>query len=494
MKNIFKSILTMLLVLVLIFTVTACGKEETPVNDDDFFTDTENVLSDSNESAADSSEQSGSAVESSSNTTDNSSVTSSNKTTGSNSSKVTSSAQKENATGGKSWSEVLSSMPKKLRGTTIEMYNWNPPNEYGNASALMEKFTKETGIKVKWTTADFNTYQTKLASRVAANDAPDFARTNRPIAYNMLSFQPLSATNYDFTDAAWNQSLMKDYSVSGKVYATSLNNTYIGSLSMMFYNKALIDKYDLENPYQLWKKGKWTWNTFLSMCEQFKKLSGEQYAAGSLQYSGITHIFGIGGPFSYDGEKYYSMLDDANFLKVTQTAADLYNTDKTILHYGVGEFDSGKILFWSGASIYARRMNSYFQTLKSAGTLYCVPMPTVEGQDKFYQGLDEYEAYALVKGAKNPEAVPYFLRYFLDPANYDESSFFINSQAVEVFNWCAKQENKLCTFEYWDKLNPNSFDGIRDLKGNQVKNFVDSNENAINTRVKELNDALKKLK
>ncbi|MBR4099511.1 MAG: extracellular solute-binding protein [Clostridia bacterium] len=486
MKNTIKSILSTFLALALIFTVAGCGGTEEPaINDDDFFADTENVLSGSNEG----NDSTGNQIQGDSQTQTGSNVQSDN----SSNNQTSKPSNTGSTTGGKSWIKVLSSMPKKLRGTTIEMYNWNPPNEYGNASALMEKFTKETGIKVKWTTADFNTYQTKLASRVASDDAPDFARTNRPLAYNMMSFQPLSAAKYDFTDAAWDQTLMKDYSVNGKVYATSLNNTYISSWAMMFYNKAVIDKYDLENPYQLWKKGKWTYNKFMSMCEEFKKASGKEYAAGSIQYSGIAQIFGIGGPYSYNGKKYYSMLDDSKFLKVTQDVVDLYNTDKTLLHYAVNEFDNGEMPFWIGSSIYARRMNSYFKNLKGAGTLYCVPMPSVDGQKTYYQGVDEYEAYALIKGAKNPEAVPYFLRYFLDPENYDSSSFFVNSQAVEVHKWCAEQKNKLLVFEYWDKLNPTSFDAIRDLKGNQVKSFVDSNENVINQRVKELNDALKKL-
>ena len=471
MKKI-KSLLALLMAVVFIVSITGCGKSKstTTSTNDDFFADSGSVISTDDNAegivaSGESSQKTGATQGSS-----------------------------ENKVGGKSWSEVLTAMPKKLRGTTIDVFNWNPVSEYGGAATAIQKFTKETGIKVNWITQDYNTYQTRLASLVASGSAPDVARTNKPLATSMRSFQPLTAANFDFSDGAWDQRVMKDYSVNGKVYATSLNNTHIASRAVMFYNKALIDKYDFENPYQLWKNEKWTWEKFISMSKEFKEVSKEEYGAGAGDWDLLSQIFGIPGPYAYDGSKYYSLCGDSNFINVTQKLADLYNTDNIIKDWGAEEFDRGELLFWAGGSIYGRRMNTYFSTLKSSGTLYCVPMPKVAGQAKYYQGLHEYEAYAIVNGAENPEAVPYFLRYFLDPANYDMNAFYSNKQALEVYEWCCKQENTIWTVGYWDKLNSMAFDNIKSMKGNQVKNFVDSNEFSINDRVKSLNDALAKLK
>ncbi len=480
MKKTIKSILSMFLVFVFIFCVVGCGKNEVdPDTNDanaDFFADSENLINDGSNSSQNDTVSNGVVLNNGTN------------------SKPQQSTGNKNTVGGKSWKEVLASMPEKLRGTTVTFYNWNPPSEYTGSTEIMNTFTKETGIKVKWLTQDYDTYRTKLASMVAADEAPDFARTNKPIITSMLSFQPLSATNFDFTDGAWDKSVMKDYSINGKAYATSLNNTHFGSMSVMFYNKSLIDKYDFEDPYKLWKSGKWTWDKFLDMSREFKEEAGTKYGAASWEWSGLTQIFGVGGPYEYDGQKYRSVVNDSNFIKVTQEMADLYNTESLIEDYGLGSFQKGEVLFWSSFSIHGRRLNGYMSNMKNEGILYAVPLPSVKGQKTYYQGRNEYEAYALVKGAKNPEAVPYFLRYFLDPDNYDLEAFYINAQMEEVYNWCMSQPTKIWTVDYWDKFNRTNFDGIKLIKGNQVKSFVDSNGVQIETRVNELNNALEKLK
>lgn len=474
MKRIARIILVLVLVTSMIFTAVGCGGKEPASSDanDDFFADSENIIDTGSEDANSNNSGDGSGQ---GETTQNPS-------------------NNVNSVGGKTWAEVLANMPKNLKGTTIDFYNWNPQSEYGGVSTVLRNFEKETGIKVNWITMNYSVYQTKLAALVASDEAPDVARTNTPVSYNMQSFQPLDATKFDFSDAAWDKVLMKDYTINGKQYATNLNNTHLAGYEVMFYNKSLLDKYDMENPYQLWKDGKWTWNKFLDMCKEFKKESNADYAAGALGWGSYTQLFGVNGPMKYDGTKYVSMLDDSNFLRVTQEVADLHNTDKLFLEWGLEEFDAGKILFWGGGAIHGRRLNAYFSNLKNSGAVYSVPMPSIDGQEKYYQGVFEYEAYAVVKGAKNPEAVPYFLRYFLDPANYDMGAFFINNQMKEVYDWCAKQTNKIWTMGYFDRINRYDFDGIRSMKGNQVISFVDSHEYAVTQRVNEMNDALEKLK
>ena len=396
-------LISLLLVLAICLSSVGCGskKDESGTSvDDGFFTDIEVGL----ESNADS-ESNGDRGESepgNNESKDNTSKVSSDKTT----SGPKSTVLKENKVGGKSWKEVLASMPKQLRGTTIVMYNWNPAYEYTGAPAVIEKFQKETGIKIEWKTENYDTYLSKLASMVAANNPPDVVRLRTPDPIGLLSIQPISATGYDYSDEAWDQLLMKDYTINGKVYGTSLNNTHIGSVAMLLYNSALISKYDLDNPYQLWKKGKWTWSKFIDICEDFKKLSGAEFACGGSGWTIWAELYGVPGPVGYDGTKYFNNTGNSKFIQITQEIADLYNTSRLFGYWKSDEFNKGDCLFWAGASVYARRKNSYFSSLKSAGTLSVVPFPEIDGQGKYYQALDEYEAYGIAKGAKNPKAVP----------------------------------------------------------------------------------------
>lgn len=493
MKQTLKTILSVMLILVMVFTVAGCNDKntgsETNATDaganDDFFTDTTETVE-----GEDADGNSSSGKDSGKDTNKDSG-----KDTNKDSNKVSgSSAPAENKIGGKSWDEVKASMPKKLKGTTVVMYNWNPASEYTGAPAVIERFEKDTGIKVKWNTINFEVYNTRLAALVASNEAPDMVRTRLPVPDRLQSFQPLSTANYDFTDAAWDQVLMKDYTINGVCYATSLKNTHLGSVDMMFYNKSLISKYDLENPYTLWKNGKWTTSKFLEICREYKKLSNADVACVGAFWHSWSELYGYAGTLRFDGNKFYSNLGDSKFLTVTQEIADLWNTEKLITEGRAEVFDAGDCLFYTGGSVYLRKKNSYFGKLKASGQFYAVPMPAVDGQSTYYQGKDEYEAYAIANGAKNPEAVPYFLRYFLDGTNYDLDNFFCNKQNLEAYNWAMSQENTVWPTYYTGKGEFNSAEnGILTKNGSQIKSFFDANAALVQQEADTYNEGIKKL-
>lgn len=478
-----RSALSLFLAAAFIFTCTACGNKNTGSQDSgidgDFFTDDEVVISNDTDGAD------SKTGASDSNAAENSSANTS----------------KGNKIGGKSWKEVLAGMPKKLRGTTVTVYNWNPAYEYSGAPAAIEKFEKQTGIKVEWKTENFNTYLSKLASMVASDTAPDVARLRNPFPTGLLSIQPITATGYDFSDDAWDKGVMKDYTFGNKTYGLSLKNTHIGSVAMLMYNSSLISKYDLDDPYKLWKSGKWTWDTFIKMCGDYKKAANAEFACGGeVDWSVWAAMRNNSGPIGFDGSKFYNNTSDAKFLEVTQSIADIYNTNHLFKLWSADEFNSGKCLFWSGGAVYTRRKNAYMGSLKSAGTLKTVPYPAVEGQDKYYQFTsNEYEAYGVVKGAKNAEAVPYFLRWFMDADNYDLNAFFCNAQTLEVYNWCMSQENKIWVTCYavdknYDSANADDFSKINETPGAQIASFVKSNSSIIDARVNRYNQALSQLK
>ena len=230
--------MSIMLVLAMFITAVGCDQTQsnsevndpnndnyfTESNNDDFFTDTTEVID--NTAPGANSGNTGNAANGQTSTTGNAQLT----------------------VKGKSWKDVLASMPKELNGTTVTLYNWNPISEYTGATAVIKDFESQTGIKVKWDTVAYGTYFTRLAALVASDDSPDVVRTRQPIPEQLKSFQPLSAADYDFTDDAWDQEVMKDYSVNGVSYATSLKGTPFGNVNLMYYNKSLISKYDLENP------------------------------------------------------------------------------------------------------------------------------------------------------------------------------------------------------------------------------------------------------
>lgn len=484
MKNLFKA-LSILLAISMVFCISGCKKKGTSdegsyYDDSDFFADSVEVVSDG-------------ATDSDANTASDASKNGSKGSSG-----TTSKTTTTKSTEGKSWKQVLSGMPSRLKNTTIEVYNWNAANEYTGALKVIENFTKQTGIKVKWTTESYENYLSKLASRVAAGNAPDLVRLCNPLPTTLTSIQSIDAMKYDFSDKAWDSWAMNSYTFNNKTFGVSLSGTHISSPRLLAYNKSLIRKYDLDDPYQLWKNGKWTYDKLMAISQDFKDASGNEYAITGFG-TGIE-LVGIAGTVRYDGQKYVSTMGDSNMLESLQRICDDMNTKKLYSgNYNTEGMDSGKLLFFLSSGIQMRRMNSYFQTLKSANSIGAVPLPTYNGKDlgTFY---GELEAYGLAKGAKNPEATPYFLRYFLDSSNYDMDAFFANSQCREVYDYLMSQNKKTWTtgiidHEGFTKIADTGIEApIYNATGAQVKSAIDKVKPLVENRAKNLNDILAKIK
>ena len=494
MKNKIKSLLALVMAICMLFAIAGCGDKgkdtssEQTVSNDDFFTDseTENTSSTDTQSTA---------------STDKKQSKNTNKgDNGQTGTVTTQTVPKENQIGGKSWKDVLASMPKKLRGTKLVMYNWNPATEYTGAPAVMDAFTKQTGIRVEWRTISHAVYFTKLPAIIASGEnIPDLARIGYAGISFLKNFQPLSVTKYNFKDEAWDDSMMKILTVKGKAYGTTLKNTHCSGPNLLFYNKSIIEKEDYEDPYKLWKAGKWTWKKYLKMATQavddgyFVASTGEQMMPG---YAESWNVVGT----SFNGTKFTTNWNTKKFLNVYEELGDLFHGSKGKQKFGYGQeesFNAGQNPFYLGTGVHARNKNAYFSNLKANGTLYFVPVPEHEElKGKYYQGFGEIECYGVPKGASNPEAVPYFLRYFMDGANYALDTYFGNKQNLEVYNWCMNQ-TKVVDYGFGPDGVAGGYggsEGIHKYTGAQMKTYIDSVMGKVNKYVKELNDELKNFK
>ena len=343
---------------------------------------------------------------------------------------------------GLSWNQLVAQMPKELRGTTITVCSWNPVKEVTGAENVVANFEKQTGIKVNWKVESYDLYDQKIAALVNAGNAPDLIRYYCPAIHRMYFCQDVkSATGYDFNGAIWDSRVTSKYTIKGKIYGVNLKNTFVNQPKVIMYKKSVIEKTKMEDPYLLWKKGKWTWAKFISMCKDFKEKtngSGVSWisynAVDYMDFNGITLI-------NFDGNKYTNNISSSG---VNTTLKQMCAYSKQgILSSAVRDqkvFPSSNSLFMTFNSIANRKTNANLMTVKQENDLYCVPIPAIKGRENV-QTFSELEAYGIPKGAKNAAAVYYFLRYYLDANNYDANNCFVNRQAYEVYQACmAKKE------------------------------------------------------
>lgn len=401
-----------------------------------------------------------------------------------------------------SWDEIKATIPEELKGTTVKFYNWNGVNEVPGAQAVIDQFTKETGIKVEYIQEEYTKYATTLATKIAADESPDIVRLRDldPAVIKLL--KPLSEVDYDFTDQAWDHNAMYHYQFNGTWYAAALDNTPYFQPLIMYYNKTLISKYGLEDPYQLWKDGKWTWDKCMELTSQFLSKAGDQYYGMSM-VTGSDYAYSLGTSFiSYEPEKnqYVSHMEDANLVKGWQYVAQ--NVKKGLVMediYKSNDFEAGTLLFFNDASISARTTHFNFRPMKQEGTLGTVPMPSVEGQETYYQMLLENEAYGIASGSKNPEAAAYFLRFFLDADNYDMNEFYCDAQAKEVVEWCKGQtyvtslDQKISKAQYGESMYGISIK-LLDTDAAQINTVLHSYASVLSSMMNQGNKTISSLK
>lgn len=485
MKTLAKQILFGLLALALTLSLVACGGDgdttaTTTAGGDDVVTTTS---TDGEQADTTTTTVSGSSQASGSSSSNNVAKT------------TTTKAQQSSSSQGLSWAEVKASMPANLNGTTITFFNWNPMNSITDAEKVINNFTKETGITVKWEEGVYSTYVTEIAAKQAAKNAPDIVRQKDINPALMAMLQPLSNLSYDFSDAAWDQALLDAYTYKGKVYAVNMADTLMQQPDVLMYNTSLITKYDLEDPYTLWKKGQWTWSKFVEICTAFKDEAGENYGAYSVNmFTNGAQLLGA-DYVTYTQDGFVNGMGNKKLLQGLQMFLDLKDKDLIAGSYLLEPFESGSVLFFADGIIGARKTHFYFTDLKAKNSLGVVPNPTIDGQSTYYQIYRELEAYSIPTGAKNAAAVPYFLRYWLDASNYTKNTFFANQKVLEVYNYCMSQENIMVTYSASNVLTKDTGASnlsymVQQSSSAQVATLLNQYKNVVESAVRQANSKL----
>ena len=155
-------------------------------------------------------------------------------------------------------------------------------------------------------------------------------------------------------------------------------------------------------------------------------------------------------------------------------------------------------------SIALRRTNANLTEAKADDELYCVPIPKIPGRENV-QEYSELEASGIPKGAKNPAAAYYYLRYFYDADNYNPDEVFINKQAYDVYKDCRSKSQVFCNYDSYILVSStgseegSSYYGLSSYATNggavaQLKSELDKIKPNIDLATKKANELLEKFK
>lgn len=424
----FAGILAMLLAVMMIFA--ACGPAETSSNADE----TEEV---SSEETLESEE----ATESEEEAEDNSSKTSSKKTNKTSSKKTSSkktSSQKSGSYNGfndKTTDEnsIYANAPKG----EVHVLMWR---EYHKSEQLLvDQYQKLTGVKVKTTVTTESEYPTKLVSMVSGGNSPDvicFSAGNFP-GLVTKSLQPLNTKYFQLDSNCWNKNYMDAYKINGVYFGVAMPSSWSceDCTYVTYYSPQVLQNCGVtKDPYELYKKGEWNWETqndiirkvqakgFTGLAVQsfdmFMLSAGQDFAEYTVKDGKSTYVNKLG---SVTGN---SLLTEA-WMKV----AELKGED-CITGWDLNSVQQGKVGLFTAISYGLYNEGNWF-TNTFAKNLKAVPVAGPKGSASYTPVRPK--VWGVPKKAKNPEGAAYFLRYFLDVSEFDQASTFHNDNFKEVY-------------------------------------------------------------
>ena len=378
---------------------------------------------------------------------------------------------------------VLATMPEELKGTTIEFLSWYDPDEHEEKDVI-DAFEEKTGITVTYRVVEYSKYVETVAGLLAVGETPDVMRVKSPTAATLKLTQPIKeATGYDFSDKAWDTQTMDMYSVSGKCYGVNLVYTPYFLPALLFYNSDTMEEMGFEDPYELWKEGKWTWDKLKEMCTTWVN-QGTEYTGATLWANAFAATAGDADFTDFDGSQYTLDLNNAVALEKWKWAMEGVKTNLfTNLTDGFDQSQQ-RLLFAAMSAANVQQSTDYFPKTRRREQLKCVAYPIWEGTD-YYLPFTEHLAFCVPKGAKNPKAVPYFLSYVCNFANYNqgvgEGGFFYSEQAKECYmelltisNRSRGQSNMV--FAYSGEIDDAAFQMLFRVDPSQLQTWLQERE------------------
>lgn len=339
------------------------------------------------------------------------------------------------STQGQSLEDMLKSIPSKLKNTTIKFFVWNDVMSMPEGDIIKE-FMQKTGIKVDVEQGAYEEFYTMLNAKVLSGKSPDVIRLLSNGINCVKSLQPLEHCNYTFDTAIWSEQTMKDYTFNGKAYAANLKNTVFLDGAVALYNKSIFEENDLDDPYALWKKGKWDWAAFEKLAKEFCKLGSGYVGASEF---GFAASFGA-NMVEYDGKKYVNTMESAAYRQAMAKYLEYIKSGIfSSTPYDITAFMDGKCGFFFESINGAH--NKHNGTKIPAEEAACSrSLPNKWG--KRLPAFDPKFCLGCAERAANAEAVPYFLRYMLDYDNYKEG-LFMNNESKEIYESMLTNPNRI---------------------------------------------------
>ncbi len=389
------------------------------------------------------------------------------------------------------------------------------PEEGETVDVFLQLFKTKYGGEIEHIPTTDSTKYDDLATLVLGGNSPDMFPAadldTFPGKASAGMFQPMDDyIDYDselFPEGA--RRINDMHTIGGKHYMACVS---ADAGTIIIYNKNTIEENGFDDPAELAYNNEWTWNAFKQMCYDFTNTEQGKYAIDGWWYE-LAMMLSTGVPVvgMENGEVVNNVMDP-NLARVQELFREMHNAgvnfpraeynwkehpekigEGTTLFYPVGSWQ----LFEPDISAFGK-----------PGEIMFAPMPRDENADEWYLsaagGLD---AYAMCKGAPNPEAVAAFIKCKLT-ANTDESVKDVNDkklrgdygwtdEMIEMYNYTNDLTNAHPVVDFYAAVNADVYEllhnPIKDASYNGTDWYQtrDERNGAVQAYIDELNEKLK---
>lgn len=332
------------------------------------------------------------------------------------------------------------------RNKSVHILMWREFTDY--EESVIKDFENSTGVKVLTTVTSEETYKSKLISLISQNNAPDiamFSSKDFP-GLPLNTFKPLndSLSNYVYSKCleanCWNGDYVNAFEINGNHFGVSMSGSWLceDMNYVTYYNTKILNECGCNSdPFNLYKEGKWNWET---QREIFKKIANYNIQNGANYTPYMTYYYDVfmlsaGKDFAsinrlqtpYRCENKPENTVGHNLVQAWSHINKLYS-DKLVEKY-----DSKKVYNFDKVALYTGRVYSSFKhsaefDVTQSKNIGAVP---VAGQ----KGGVEYNpvkprAYGTPLKAKEPALGIMFIRYLLAMTTSSSMAKKVNAKSV----------------------------------------------------------------
>lgn len=342
----------------------------------------------------------------------------------------------------------------KLKGQTVSMLMWRELNV--SEKNVLKNFENTTGIKVKYTVVNQKEYPTKLATSIASNMGLDICAiqsggmsilssdsyaSTYPVG-TLRTMQPFfEATGQDPNEGVWAKSWMDPYKIKGKYYGVAIAGGWHTLSTVIFYNVDLFEENGITTPRELWKAGKWNWDTFKEVALEISDI--DDYYYGFVSRDSYAFMLSAGCDYvGFDGKRFTNTSTDSKLKKAWEFQIDMIESGAQFRPDGSTHtnqlFLEGKFGMYADGSYCMANigmMGDYAYNIEDVSfEMDAVPFPSPKGQKPIV--INRANLFGIAKNSDNPVAAGVFLRFWLDPKNAPAfSKTAINNNMRDVFEW-----------------------------------------------------------